>query len=346
MKTYAAYYDNDIRLSSSSGGIFSLLASKFDVVYGVAMSEDCYECQFVRVEGDVAPLRGSKYFQAKVGDTYKEVKKDLNDGKRVLFSGTGCQINGLYMFLGKEYSNLFLLDIICHGVPSPKLWREYVSYQEKKYGKLESVNFRCKDDSWQDFGMKEKVSGEARDAKENVKGNQLYISKDVDSFMRMFLRNHCLRPSCYDCHAKSFKKSDMTIADFWGIEGVAPEMNDGKGTSLVITRTDKGQELFDDIKTELRWKEVSYEDGVRGNPSEYSSVGRPKSRDTFFTDLNVLPFEDMEKKYAADIRVSIKSRAKNKIKRIIKHIVKNLAGGGTPLKRSNADYGMLFTFKK
>lgn len=324
MKTYAAYYDNEIRLSSSSGGIFSLIASSFDVIYGVAMGKDCYTAEFIRVEGDIAPLRGSKYFQAKVGDAFKEVKKDLLDGKKVLFSGTGCQINGLSSFLGKEYPNLFLLDIICHGVPSPKLWREYVEYQEKKYGKLEAVNFRCKDDSWQDFGMKEKVEG---DSKVNAEENQLYISKDVDSFMRMFLRNHCLRPSCYDCHAKFYKKSDMTIADFWGIESVAPEMNDGKGTSLVITRTDKGQELFEVIKRELTWKEVSYEDAVRGNPSEYSSVARPATRDTFFTDLDTLSFEEMEKKYAADIKVSILRKAKNKTKKSIKKIVKILSGG-------------------
>ena len=341
MKTYAAYYNNDIRLSSSSGGIFSLLATYFDVIYGVAMSDDCYGAEFVRVEGDVAPLRGSKYFQAKAGDTFREVKKDLLDGKRVLFSGTGCQINGLSSFLGKEYPNLFLLDIICHGVPSPKLWKEYVEYQEKKHGKLQSVNFRCKDDSWQDFGMKEKV-------KENEeKETQLYISKDVDSFMRMFLRNHCLRPSCYDCYAKFYKKSDMTIADFWGIEGVAPEMNDGKGTSLVITRTDKGQELFEAIKKNLKWKEVSYEDGVRGNPSEYSSVARPATRDTFFADLDTLSFEEMEKKYAADIKVSLLRRAKNKTKRCIKKIVKILSGGGIPEKQiSNSNYGMLFTFRR
>ena len=324
MKTYAAYYDNEIRLSSSSGGIFSLLATNFDVIYGVAMSEDCYGAEFVRVEGDVAPLRGSKYFQAKVGDTFKEVKKDLLDGKRVLFSGTGCQINGLALFLGKEYENLFLLDFICHGVPSPKLWMAYVAYQESKYGKLQSVNFRCKDDSWQDFGMKEKVGENKEGCEEET---QLYISKDVDSFMCMFLRNHCLRPSCYDCHAKFYKKSDMTIADFWGIESVAPEMNDGKGTSLVITRSDKGQELFESIKSELKWKEVSYEDGVRGNPSEYSSVERSATRDTFFADLDTFSFEEMEKKYAADIKISLLRRAKNKTKRCIKKIVKILSGG-------------------
>ena len=329
MKTYAGIYNNnEIRENSSSGGIFSALADKFDVVYGVAMTNDWYGAEIIRVEGDISPLRGSKYFQAKVGDTFKQVKKDLEDGRKVLFSGTGCQINGLTMLLGKEYPNLFLLDIICHGTPSPKLWREYAKYQEKKHGKLESVNFRCKDDSWIDFGIKE---------------NQIYISKDTDPFMCMFLRNYCLRPACYDCHAKHYKKSDMTIADFWGIENVAPEMNDGRGTSLVITRTEKGQELFDSIKSELKWKEVSYEDGVKGNPSEYSSVARPQQRETFFEDLDQLPFEEMEKKYAADIKVSLARKVMRKIKRTIKKILR-----GVPQikQRTNADYGMLLTFKK
>lgn len=224
MKTYAAIYnDNEIRESSSSGGVFSALAGKFDVVYGVAMTEDCYGAEMIRVEGDISSLRGSKYFQAKMGDAFKLVRKDVEEGRKVLFSGTGCQINGLSKFLGKEYPNLFLLDIICHGTPSPKLWREYAEYQESKYGKLKCVNFRCKEDSWSDFGMKE---------------NQLYISKNKDPFMRMFLSNFCLRPSCYECHAKNFKCADMTIADFWGIENVAPEMDDGRGTSLVIARTE------------------------------------------------------------------------------------------------------------
>lgn len=337
MKNYAAIYkDSEIRESSSSGGIFSALADKFDVVYGVSMTDDCYGAEMIRVEGDISHLRGSKYFQAKVGDAFKRVKKDLEEGRTVLFSGTGCQINGLSLFLGKEYSNIFLLDIICHGTPSPKLWREYVEYQEKQHGKLESVNFRCKDDSWIDFGMKE---------------NQLYISKDKDSFMRMFLRDYCLRPACYECQAKRYRKADMTIADFWGIQNVAPEMNDGRGTSLVITRTEKGQELFESINSELKWKEVSYEEGVKGNPSEYKSVARPQQRDTFFEDLDKLSFEEMAKKYAADIKVPLKTRVVNKIKRTIKNI---LRGGGlkntqmktTVSSRSNSDYGMLLTFKK
>lgn len=328
MKTYAAIYkNNEIRERSSSGGIFSAVADKFDVVYGVAMTDDCYGAEMIRVEGDITPLRGSKYLQARVGDTFKQVKKDLEEGRQVLFSGTGCQINGLSMFLGNEYSNLFLLDIICHGTPSPMLWREYAKYQESRHGKLESVNFRCKEDSWVDFGMKE---------------NQLYISKDKDSFMRMFLRNYCLRPACYECHAKQYKKADMTIADFWGIEYIAPKMNDGRGTSLVIIRTDKGQQLFEGIKSELKWKEVSYEEGVRSNPSDYKSVDRPQERDIFFGDLENMPFEEIEKKYASDIKMALKRRVVNNIKRTIKKIL----GGDTPIaRRSNSDYGILLTFK-
>lgn len=116
------------------------------------------------------------------------------------------------------------------------------------------------------------------------------------------------------------RKADMTIADFWGIQAVAPEMNDGRGTSLVITRSEKGQELFESIKSELKWKEVSCEEGVKGNPSEYKSVARPQQRDTFFEDLNKLSFDEMAKKYAADRKVPFKRRVVNKIKRKFKRM--------------------------
>ena len=282
MNTYAAYYDNEIRMRSSSGGVFSLIASHFDVVYGVALSADCYNCEFVRSENDLSAVRGSKYLQARVGDTFKNVKSDLIAGKKVLFSGTGCQVNGLSLFLGKEYPNLFLLDVICHGVPSPKLWKKYVIYQEKKYGKVESVNFRCKDDSWKNFGMRE---------------NKLYIPRTQDPFMVFFLGNLSLRPSCYMCHAKSYRKADMTIGDFWGIEKTAPEMDDGRGTSIIITRTEKGQELFDSVKSDMKWKEVAYEEGVRHNVSEYSSVDKPEIREQFFRNVNSMSFRRLCNKY-------------------------------------------------
>ena len=305
MECYAAYYDNGIRLQSSSGGVFSVIAGKFDIVYGVAMTEDFYECEFIRVEGDIAPLRGSKYFQAKVGETFKSVKRDLQEGKRVLFSGTGCQINGLYMFLGQEYDNLFLLDIICHGVPSPKLWREYLKYQESKVGRINSINFRDKSEGWSDFGMKE---------------NDTFISMHQDSFLQMFLRDYCLRPSCYNCHAKTYRKADITIADFWGIQKIEPELYDDKGTSLVIIRTEKGKALFETIKPALKCKEVKYRDGVKNNTSEYSSVNKPLQRDQFFKDLSIMPFDEMERKYAGPITVTFRDKIIQKADRVIKRI--------------------------
>lgn len=247
MNTYAAIYKNEVREKSSSGGIFSAFAKHFEVVYGVAMTKDCYGAEMIRVEEDISSLRGSKYLQAKVGDSFRRVKEDLLHGKTVLFSGTGCQINGLKGFLGREYGNLICIDVVCHGVPSPKLWKEYVKFQERKYGKLEQVNFRAKDECWKKFGMKE---------------NQRYIPKGKDPFMNMFLDNFCLRPSCYTCCAKKHKLSDISIADFWGIERVAPEMNDGMGTSLIIVRTEKGQELFDKIKGAVHWQEVDYNDAI------------------------------------------------------------------------------------
>lgn len=326
MRTYAAYYDNKIRMESSSGGIFSLLASRFEVVYGVGMTEDCYGAEVVRVEGDLSPLRGSKYFQAKAGDAFRQARLDLDEGRQVLFSGTGCQINGLHMFLQKKYPNLFTVDVVCHGVPSPKLWKKYVICQESRYGKLKSVSFRCKDAGWQDFGMKE---------------NQLYISKDDDSFMRMFLRDYCLRPSCYECRAKRYRTSDITIADFWGIDAVAPEMNDGLGTSLVITRTDEGQKLFDGMKAELKWKQVSYGDGVRCNPSEYMSVARPKERGAFFRDMSCFSFEEMERAYAADMKASVPKEVARKARDFVMKII----GGGKGIE-GDAAYGMLLTFER
>lgn len=313
LKVYAAYAKDDLlRLSSSSGAVFSLLAERIfaldGVVYGVALSADCKSAEFIRVDSseELSRIRGSKYLQAEMGNTYKQVKADLESGKNVLFSGVGCQINGLKLFLQKEYDKLFCVDVICHGVPSPALWRKYVEYMgEKNKAKLVSVEFRCKDDSWQEFGMKEL----------NAKQKEVYISKDIDPFMQMFLRNYCLRPSCYECAAKKIKMSDITIADFWGIEEVVPDMNDGKGTSLLLIRNEKGLGLFEYISSGMIYKEVSYKDGVRGNPTEYKSVIRPIERDVFFQDMNELEFDDLQKKYAAPVSVSFVQRAKRKVKR-------------------------------
>lgn len=323
MRTYAAIYKNEIREKSSSGGVFSALASQFDVIYGVAMTEDCYGAEMIRAEENFSLLRSSKYVQAQLGDSFKNAREDLNLGKKVLFSGTGCQINGFKNFLGKEYDNLVCIDVVCHGVPSPKLWREYVKFQERKYGKLKKINFRAKEGSWKKFGMKK---------------NQFYISKSKDPFMNMFLDDFCLRPSCYKCCVKQHKLSDISVADFWGIEHVAPEINDGMGTSLIIVRTKKGQKLFDSVKKKLAWKEVDYNDAVRENPAEYRSAQRPPQRDFFFSDLQLHSFDYMIRKYALDTR-KIKilwRKMKNFVKRIVRREKKL---------KTNSNYGLMFVFQ-
>lgn len=344
IKAYACYNtDESIRLNSSSGAVFSLLADyvleKQGIVYGVTMSDDCYAAEFIGItcKDDLPKLRGSKYLQAKVGNTYREIKQNLIEGKLVLFSGTGCQVNGLKKFLAKKYDNLLCVDVICHGVPSPELWKKYMQYQEYKYnGKLRYINFRCKKDSWQDFGMQENMN--------NISKNQLkkiYISKDVDSYMQMFLKDYCLRPSCYNCVAKKRKMSDLTVADFWGINNVAPEMNDGKGTSLVLIRTETGQQIFENISNKMKLKEVTYEEGVKGNPSEYRSVKRPEERDTFYENMQKLSFEQLEKMYGLPKKISIKSRVKKKVKRMIRTYVLNKGGEVMQI----TDYYLYFMFE-
>lgn len=343
-KVYACYNkDKDVRLSSSSGAVFSSLAeyvlNKNGIVYGVAMSEDCYSAKFIAVtdRSGLIKLRGSKYLQAKVGDTFKKVKVELRAGKLVLFTGTGCQVNGLKNFLGKDYDNLVCMDVICHGAPSPALWRKYAQYQEKKSGgKLKGINFRCKDESWTDFGMKEILENIPEDS-----ADKFYTSKDKDPYMQMFLRNYCLRPSCYECVAKKEKMSDLTVADFWGIKETAPEMNDGLGTSLVLIRTKKGQEIFNYISGEMKLKEVAYEAGVKWNPAEYKSCARPSQRDTFFADMHTMSFKELEGKYATPIKYSLKTRAKRGVKKIIKSMLRVIREGA----ESNAEYGLLFVFR-
>ena len=306
LSAYAAYSKNDdIRMQSSSGAVFSHLAnyilSKSGVIYGVAMSSDCKSAEYIRVasEKELPKLRGSKYIQAKVGDTFKKVKEDLSCGKYVLFTGTGCQINGLRCYLGSDYHRLYCVDVVCHGVPSPKLWRAYAeNIQKGKKSRLKAVDFRCKDFGWKEFGVKKVTLG----------NKQLFTPKGQDPYMRMFLTNISLRPSCYECRAKAYRLSDISVADFWGIDNVSPDMNDNKGISLVIVRSDKGQALFEKISSELIYKEVDYKEAIRGNSAENESVKRPAQREIFFENFNNMGFNGLAKKYYP---VSLKRKIKN-----------------------------------
>ena len=335
INTYAAYInDYDLRMNSSSGGIFTEIAEhilgKGGIVYGVSMSSDCRQAFFKRIDDikDLGYLRGSKYLQALVGDTYKAVKKDLEQGLLVLFTGVGCQINGLKCFLGKEFDNLICVDVVCHGAPSQKLWGIYVDALEKKYsGQLISVNFRCKNEGWKNFGVEE-----------NTSCKTIFTPKGRNPYMLMFLDNYCLRPSCYECTAKQYKLSDISLADFWGIEKIQPEMNDGNGVSLVITRTTRGDKLLSELLPKMKVAKVAYEDAVKENIAEFRSVTRPTGRDTFFTDLDKLTFEKVKKKYAITARIPLKHRLKN----LVNTLTHSRAEGGLAFR----NYGLQMVLKE
>lgn len=305
---YAAVSRNDaVRRASSSGGTFSHIAEKMiengGVVYGVAMARDCRSAEFVRAScvEELVSLRGSKYLPANAASVYVQVRADLEEGVPVLFSGTGCQVNGLKCYLGSDPDNLCCLDVLCHGVPSPALWRAYVQHVEDgNQEKLVAVEFRCKDDCWSEFGLKRTYAN----------GSSACFSINEDPFMLMFLRDYCLRPSCYACVAKKRKLSDITLGDFWGIEAVAPEMNDERGTSLVIVRTEKGRKLYSAISDSVISREVTYEGGVRRNPAEHSSASIPAERSGFFFDLDELSFEELSMKYARPSSLSSVAKLK------------------------------------
>ena len=280
-KAYAAVNKDDaIRQVSSSGGVFTLIAKKIiddgGVVFGAAFSDDFYSARHIAVNtiDSLEKLRGSKYLQSEIGNTYNEAKKLLDCGKKVLFTGTPCQIGGLKSFLGKEYKNLYTQDIICHGVPSPKVWKSYLQYQENiAHSKAKKAFFRYKKTGWKSFSI-------LLNFKNNKEMQEIFTE---NLYMKGFLANLFLRPSCYNCSFKSLERqSDVTLSDFWGIENILPEFNDDKGTSLVFINTKKGEQLFDDINEYLTVKKVDINNAIKYNSSAVKSVQPHENRKKFF----------------------------------------------------------------
>lgn len=305
--------DEEIRKNSSSGGIFTLLAeeilAKNGVVFGVTFNKTYNVCHtYVENKNELEKFRGSKYVQSSINDTYKKAKEFLENGRYVLFTGTPCQIEGLKSFLRKDYDNLYTQDIICHGVPSPKVHNKFIKFLEKN-GNIMKLAHRTKINGWKNWNVKV----EFKNAEDYIKDH----GKDI--YMQAFLRNTSLRDSCYNC---SFKKknriSDITLADFWGIENILPEMDDNKGTSLVIVNSKKGQELFNEIKEKTICKEADLDEAIKYNQSMISSANMDKNREKFFENLDKIEFDKLVKKYT--YRPNIIKKVAGKIKRIIKKL--------------------------
>lgn len=297
----------EIRARSRSGGIFTALSDYVlennGVVYGCVLVRD-FSAVHMRAENknDRNRMRGSKYIQSCMGDTFKLVKDDLESGRTVLFSGTSCQVAGLQGFLGKDYHNLFCVDIVCHGVPSLKVWKKYLVWQEERIGsKVMSVDFRNKTD----FGWRDHVETLWFE-------NGQKVSSKI--FTTLFYGHTILRPSCYECPFKSVvHPGDITIADYWGIEKAAPEFDDNKGVSLVLVNSDKGDGYFKKVMEIIRWKETKIENSMQ--PPLQHPFPEPKNRKNFWQDFKDSNFDYIAKKYGgAGIGTTIK-RMLGKIKR-------------------------------
>lgn len=285
---YAAYIrDRKIQLQSSSGGIFSALAAyvlqRGGTVCGAALDSS------LRVKHDMADtsealgkFQGSKYVQSNLGDSFTVIRSYLEKGRDVLFSGTPCQVTALHAFLGRPYTELITVDIICHGVPSPKAWETYLRWQGSVYGaNAVSASFRDKRLGWKQSSV----------ALGFDDGQEYSMPIYQDAFMRAFLKNLCLRDVCYNCEFKTKTRcSDLTLGDFWGIEDILPEFKSFSGVSLVILQSDKGRQLWDSIAKDCEIHAVDGETSITHNEAMIYSCPRHPAELYFWEHLDTMDF--------------------------------------------------------
>lgn len=270
--------------SSSSGGVFPALAKvvieEEGVVFGTVMERDFTVCH-AEAESmeEVQRMRGSKYVQSELYGTYMDAEQYLKDGRKVLFSGTPCQIAGLKKYLGKEYDNLLAVDTACHGVPGPGLWEMYVkALQEQSASGITSVNFRDKSRSWRHYAMT------CIGADNNIIRS---ANADEDPYMALFMQDMTLRPSCYACPSRCGRSgSDLTLADLWSVSSTLPASDDDKGVSGVLVNSDKGRRYINAIAAEIR-QEMPVEAVMAQNGGFAERVPVPEKREEFFRGLCV-----------------------------------------------------------
>lgn len=322
VETYACMNRNEEeRMKSSSGGIFILLAkyviAQGGYVFGAAFNErmELRHTYSHTVEGCKA-FMGSKYVQSRIGTSYGDAKKLLNAGKLVLFSGTPCQIHGLKLYLQREYKNLITVDLACHGVPSPLVFARYVEELECKYqGKMEDFSFRSKEPGWKHFS--------SRVCFDNGKVYQR--QHGYDSYMKGFLGNIDLRPRCYQCANKGDNRyADITLGDYWGVEGKNPEIDDDKGISVALIYTGKGKEYLSKISEHMVIQRADFNYVIQHNSAIMESVSEPEHRMEFFHHIseNKMDVSQLVSKYFPAPSILLR------IKRKVKNIIKKSLGGG------------------
>lgn len=278
--------DEPARLASSSGGMFTAFAEQViaggGVVFGAAFNEQ-YEVVHTYVESseELFRLRGSKYAQSDINGTYERTETFLKGGRKVLFAGAPCQILALKRYLRKEYDNLFTVDFICHGVPGARVWNLYLNELLDKHlhsslADVSEISFRDKFYGWKKFGFALHVQ----------KGKCAYpfrLPLHLNAYMRGFLSNLYLRPSCYACKARgSRSRSDVTLGDYWGVRHVHPDFDDDKGVSVVLLNTEEATARFSSLKCEVR--ESTYDQALKYNAALEKSPEIPETRTVFYRE--------------------------------------------------------------
>lgn len=311
---YAAEHKNlEVVFDSTSGGLFSALA---DVMYkkggyvgGAVFNEDFSVRQFISNDKkDLPKIRSSKYLQSHLDGFYIQVKELLNKGENVLVCGSPCQMAALRAFLHKDYENLIIVDYICRGINSPKVWKKYLESFEERYGsKVVYCKAKSKEYGWRNLTQKVVLEN----------GKAYYETKDQSNFTKGYLQtNVYCRPSCYDCKFKGYPRiSDITLADFWGIEKIDTSLEKNLGTSLVMLNSRKGEAYFEEVKKRVNYVHVPFGSIEAGNRSLNKSLDAPLvDRTEFFKDLDQMSFLQLAEKYInkrhPEVKKTIKKVAK------------------------------------
>ena len=312
---FAAIHKNiEVRFGSTTGGLFSALAEQMyregGYVGGAIYNKDFSVSHFISNNpSDLTLLRQSKYSQSQTCGIYKEVKRLLVAGEKVLICGTPCQMAALRRFLNKDYENLIIVDFICKSITSPKFYAKYLDYWERKVGsQLISFKFKDKELGWRSLVKRFDFKN----------GKTMYSrAQDNDLYSMAYHGNIVSRPSCYSCQFKGFPRmSDITIADFWGIEKA---LDDDGGTSMLLINSEKGKECFKKIKHNFNTYEKNFEDIFGGNPMFNASAIVPAKGHDFLKDLDDYTFSECLKAYEGyPQKVSLWRRCIKKLRTLVR----------------------------
>ncbi|SDA30682.1 Coenzyme F420-reducing hydrogenase, beta subunit [Ruminococcus sp. YE71] len=306
--------DASLRKSSTSGGFFAAAAEyvleQGGCVFGVGFDENfAVRHSFIESMDDIKKFNRSKYVQSEVGFSYRKVKEFLESGRKVLFTGTPCQVEGLLNYLGRDYDGLYTMDIICKGVPSPKFWSKYLAWQKKKSGKdIREVRFREKTYGYGSTTMRVVYSD----------GTEYDEPYDVDPMLQFYSKEMISRPSCYNCHVKGkHRRSSFTVGDYWYVSGAAPEMDDGIGVSQVLVNNEKAAAAFENIRKHLDTVQLDFDkdSAINGGMMVASAKPSPR-RDEMFADLDKMSVGELQRKYFPST-----FKLKNSIKRQIRPLM-------------------------